>query len=156
MTRILQAKFCLVLILACMILASACASSSTLHDFTSDGCSLFPDGTFGNGTLWCDCCFRHDITYWSGGTKEERLRADEILRDCVLERTNNTALAKMMYWGVRVGGHPIFPVWYRWGYGWDYGRGYGPLSTEEQKQVQEKLAEYLTTNSTSYCGDPLR
>lgn len=40
-----------------------------LSSFTSDGCSLFIDGTFENPELWKDCCFKHDIAYWKGGTE---------------------------------------------------------------------------------------
>lgn len=47
-----------------------------LSNFTSDGCSLFIDGTFENPELLKDCCFQHDIVYWQGGTKREREVAD--------------------------------------------------------------------------------
>ena len=102
------------------------ALASNLRPFTSDGCSLFPDGTIKDRTKWCDCCLSHDMAYWQGGTAAERKKADEILRDCVFERTKDKGLAETMYLGVRAGGHPAFPAWYRWGYGWSYGRGYKP------------------------------
>ena len=38
--------------------------------------------------------------------------------------------------GVRVGGSPIFPTRFRWGYGWEWPRWYGPLSAEELLQVE--------------------
>ena len=47
-----------------------------LSDFSSDGCSLFVDGTFENPELWKECCLKHDIAYWRGGTEEERASAD--------------------------------------------------------------------------------
>jgi hypothetical protein len=139
-------------ILAFALLTCGHASARELHDFTSDGCSLFPDGNLQNRTLWCDCCFAHDIAYWRGGTKEERKRADELLRECVLERTNSKALADLMYEGVRAGGHPAFPTWYRWGYGWRYGRGYAPLTEQEQQHVREKLDAYHAKHPAGYCG----
>lgn len=49
-----------------------------IGDFTSDGCSLFPDGNLRDRTLWCECCFRHDIAYWQGEKKEDRLNADKL------------------------------------------------------------------------------
>ena len=47
-----------------------------LADFSSDGCSLFVDGTFENPELWKECCLTHDIAYWKGGTEEDRHEAD--------------------------------------------------------------------------------
>lgn len=125
-----------------------------LSSFTSDGCSLFPDGKALDPELWCECCFMHDIAYWRGGSREDRKKADEELRDCVFKRTGNKALAKIMYDGVRAGGHPVFPTWYRWGYGWKFGRGYASLSGQEWEQVAARLTEYYTTSPEGYCGKP--
>ena len=127
------------------------ALAADLRPFTSDGCSLFPDGTIKDRTKWCDCCLSHDIAYWQGGTEEERKKADEVLRACVLERTKDRNLAETMYLGVRAGGHPAFPTWYRWAYGWSYGRGYKPLSDAEKQQVRERLNEYAQKHPTGYC-----
>jgi len=124
-----------------------------LKDFASDGCSLFPDGTTRHRAQWCDCCFAHDIAYWRGGTEDERKKADEELRNCVRQRTGSTAMASLMHEGVRKGGHPAFPTWYRWGYGWTYGRGYKPLTGKEQKQVNKKLEEYTGKHPAGYCGE---
>jgi hypothetical protein len=41
--------------------------------------------------------------------------------------------------GVRVGGSPLFPTSYRWGYGWSYQRGYQPLSEREKRQVSDQV-----------------
>jgi hypothetical protein len=143
----------LMLFVLFVLLTDGCASSAGLQDFSSDGCSLFPDGDFNNRNLWCDCCFTHDIAYWRGGTEEERKQADQALRKCVLERTGNKVLAKMMYDGVRAGGHPAFPTWYRWGYGWQYGRGYEPLAEKEQQMVNQKIEDYRAKHPLGYCGE---
>ncbi len=92
------------------------------------------------------------MAYWRGGSKEERKAADKALRACVLARTGNSALATTMYDGVRVGGSPVFPAWYRWGYGWKYGRGYQALTEAEQKQAAEKLDNYKQTHPAGYCS----
>lgn len=92
------------------------------------------------------------MAYWRGGTVEERKQADQLLKECVLKRTGSKALADLMYNGVRLGGHPAFPNWYRWGYGWDYGRDYLPLTDEEQKQFVKKLELYRKQNPEGYCG----
>lgn len=144
-------KILLASLLCSALFTAACTATTKIHDFSSDGCSLFPDGTLKDRTLWCDCCFNHDIAYWRGGTEADRKSADLALRACVLQRTGNKALADTMYEGVRLGGHPAFPTWYRWGYGWDYGRGYKPLTQEEQKLAAEKLASYRQTHPAGYC-----
>ncbi len=138
-------------ILALALLTSGCATTSGINEFTSDGCSLFPDGTMNHRSLWCDCCFNHDIAYWRGGSEDERKDADKTLHACVLEHTGNKALAEMMYDGVRIGGSAAFPMWYRWGYGWNYGRGYKQLTEEEQKQAADKLEAYRETHHSGYC-----
>lgn len=127
------------------------AFAGGLRDFTSDGCSLFPDSDLRDRTQWCDCCLDHDLSYWRGGTAADRERADAALRECVLARTGDKPLAEMMFKGVRLGGHPAFPTWYRWGYGWDYGRGYRPLTEEEQQLVAKKMAQYRRTAPAGYC-----
>jgi hypothetical protein len=141
-----------VLLAAAYLTGCESATASELSDFTSDGCSLFPDGTMRDRDKWCDCCLQHDIAYWRGGTEEERKRSDERLRDCVFERTGDKVLAAAMYMGVRAGGHPTFPTWYRWAYGWPYGRGYQPLTGEELQQVKEKLADYGKKHPAGYCA----
>lgn len=128
------------------------AGSPDLADFSSDGCSLFPDRSLISEADWCACCLEHDIAYWQGGTAEERLLADRALRDCVLEKTGNAELAELMYTGVRFGGGPLFPTWYRWGYGWEYGRGYEPLNDEEKALVEEKLAAWYADSADSPCS----
>jgi len=148
-TKNLALLFTLTLVLLCTV----CASAATLNDFTSDGCSLFPDGRFKDRGLWCDCCLNHDIAYWQGGTKEDRKRADEQLRDCVLERTDSKALSVLMYDGVRAGGHPAFPTWYRWGYGWKYGKGYVALTEPEKQLINERLGTYYVKHPAGYCKE---
>ncbi|HSM91489.1 MAG TPA: hypothetical protein VLT47_01310 [Anaeromyxobacteraceae bacterium] len=139
------------LALALSVLA-ACGARTGIRPFYSDGCSLFPDGKVGDRRLWCDCCFTHDIAYWRGGTEAERQGADEALRRCVLERTRDARLAAVMYDGVRLGGSPVFPNWYRWAYGWPYGRGYAPLSAAERGQAAEALRAYYARQPGGYCA----
>ena len=87
------------------------------YPFTTDGCTLSPDGT------WQACCVEHDMVYWCGGTAEARRLADEHFRMCVADH-GGCALAPVFYWGVRVGGHPWLPFYWRWGYGWPWPWGY--------------------------------
>jgi len=132
-----------IFLLICFICLSACKNDEVkLADFTSDGCSLFVDGTFEDPELWKECCLKHDIAYWQGGTKEEREAADIAFRECVQKKTGNAELAELMYQAVRTGGEPYYPTWYRWGYGWPIGRGYKSLSKSEMLQVETKLEKY--------------
>jgi hypothetical protein len=147
-------RFIPVLFLAALSPSTAsCAAAMDLKDFTSDGCSLFPDGSLKDRAKWCVCCLEHDISYWQGGTKDERRKADERLRECVVERTGDKALAETMYLGVRAGGHPAFPMWYRWAYGRPYGRGYRPLTDDERSQARRKLDYYKGKHPEGYCRE---
>jgi hypothetical protein len=136
---------------AALVLSTSCSRSPELSDFSSDGCSLFPDQSWIDAKDWCDCCFTHDIAYWQGGTEIQRLEADKQLRDCVLTKTGDPLLAETMFKGVRFGGHPWFSNWYRWGYGWNDGRNYQALTLEEERMVSEKLVEYYQSNPISPC-----
>lgn len=128
------------LVLFFMMSLAFSASAGELKSFTTDGCSAFPDGTFNNNSLWLDCCIRHDIAYWKGGSFEDRRAADEVLKECVAN-IGEPGIARLMEAGVRLGGTPYFPTTYRWGYGWSYARGYKTLDAEEQAQVHRKLNE---------------
>jgi hypothetical protein len=86
------------------------------HPFTTDGCSLWPDGA------WVDCCVEHDIAYWCGGPAVTREHADLALRDCVSHGAS--CVSSLMYVGVRAGGAPWRPFAFRWAYGWDWPHGY--------------------------------
>lgn len=115
-------------------------SADQLSSFTSDGCSSFPDGTLDQQSLWLDCCIRHDLAYWKGGSREERLAADQALERCVYQ-VGKPDIARLMLAGVRVGGSPYYPTPFRWGYGWPYARGYKALTADERQQVKNKLKE---------------
>ncbi len=150
---ILPMIFCALLAADLSAVLPPAAHAADMKAFTSDGCSLFPDGTPKDRAKWCECCLLHDIAYWQGGSEEDRNKADRVFRDCLVERTKDTTLADAMYLGVRSGGHPVFPTWYRWAYGWPYGRLYEPLSDAEKQQVREKLVDYYRKHPTGYCKE---
>jgi hypothetical protein len=140
------------LLLLAAVASLACGASRSLRPFTSDGCSLFPDGKVGDKRLWCDCCFEHDLAYWRGGTREDREQADRTLRSCVFQKTRDPKLAAIMYDGVRLGGAPYFPNWYRWAYGWPFGRTYEPLTEMDVALANELREAYLASHPGGYCA----
>jgi hypothetical protein len=127
------------------------AAASELRPFTTDGCSLFPDRLASSGKDWCLCCVAHDRVYWRGGTAAERLKADQDLRACVASATGDSGLASVMYAGVRIGGGPYLPNWFRWGYGWTYGRFYRQLVPEESALADRLEAEYAAGVGFGVC-----
>mgnify|MGYP000020562459 FL=1 len=108
----------------------------TLSPFTTDGCSLFPDGTYQQNELWLACCTAHDLAYWQGGTYQQRLAADQSLKACVAQ-VGEPKIAALMLMGVRVGGTPYLPTSFRWGYGWSYPKFYAELNEVEITQVTQ-------------------
>jgi hypothetical protein len=126
-------------VLASILCLSAC-SSDELKPFTSDGCSSFPDGTMQQQSLWLSCCVKHDLSYWKGGTYQERLDADLSLEQCVAD-IGEPKVAKLMLAGVRVGGSPYWPTTYRWGYGWAYPRGYKALTAADKQKISQRLTD---------------
>ncbi len=138
-------------LLAAALTASSCASIHTLRAFTTDGCSLFPDGDGESPDRWHDCCVSHDMSYWRGGSAAQRRHADAALGACVLAATGRPLLAEQMSRAVRLGGMPLLPTSFRWGYGWGYGRGYQVLTPQEQLQADERLAAYRRGHPGAPC-----
>ncbi|BFM09404.1 hypothetical protein GCM10025791_31580 [Halioxenophilus aromaticivorans] len=126
--------------LCSVALSNNITSASELTPFTTDGCSMFPNGDSANKVKWMRCCTQHDYAYWKGGTEDDRFRADEALKQCVAD-LGESEISMLMHLGVRLGGEPYFPTWYRWGYGWPYLRGYQSLSEKENEQVMQRMIE---------------
>lgn len=134
-----------------MTLSSRCTAQEEMRQFTTDGCSHFPDRSLVDKSDWCECCIQHDFAYWRGGNAEARLRADKELSACVLRASGNKGLANLMFAGVRAGGGPYFYTSYRWGYGWTFGKGYTDLTPEETAQADKLEREYRTQHPTLMC-----
>ena len=131
-----------------------------LSPFTTDGCSgglsvgwnhlsqkiEFLKRVHGDLPPWESCCVSHDRLYHTAGDRaisaeesfEARRRADEELRECVLDTGISRApelseeyglteeeigqiyhiIGDLMYRAVRIGGVPCSGLPWRWGYGW--------------------------------------
>jgi hypothetical protein len=100
--------------------------------FTSDGCSGGHSARwrffFGSFPPWQSCCLEHDRPYWKGGTRAQRRLADARLMACVA-RGGHPVWAIVLWASVRIGGHPLLPFSWRWGYGWKYPRRYERKAT---------------------------
>ena len=141
----------IILLTLSVLVIIGCEKDPSLSDFKSDGCSLFPDSSLITNQDWCECCYKHDLAYWKGGTEAERLDADKELKRCILQKTESKELAELMFQGVRLGGSPYFYNWYRWGYGWSYDRKYGRLTEKELSQVTDKLSLLESEGGNSPC-----
>jgi hypothetical protein len=85
--------------------------------FKTDGCTGVPDFNFRS------CCVTHDRVYWQGGACRDRLAADIRLRSCIQDH-GHPHVAELYFLAVRVGGSPLLPTPWRWGFGWPLGFGY--------------------------------
>lgn len=137
-----------VLIILILIMSSAWAESERIRPFESDGCSKWPEGSRNHPLAWEKCCFVHDLSYWMGGPKGERHKADKQLKQCV-KASGHRFNAFLMYLGVRAGGLPSFPTSYRWAYGWMDKRWYRALSKAERAQVVEELDRLILSSPQS-------
>lgn len=133
------------LIALLLLIAVNFVDAAELKPFTSDGCSVFPDGTLDKQELWLTCCTQHDFEYWKGGTYQQRLESDQKLEACVA-KVGQPEVAAVMLLGVRVGGSPYLPTEFRWGYGWPYPRLYKPLTPKEIALVELLAKDYLKQN----------
>ena len=86
----------------------------------TDGCSGGMSAAWrrvsGGPPPWEGACVEHDRDCWKGGSRRERLSADRLLRRRVRDR-GYPFVATLMFVSVRVGGHPLLPLPWRWGYG---------------------------------------
>lgn len=133
-------------------------SKNILAPFTTDGCSLWIDGTPSQPFLWRHCCVAHDKAYWIGGTAQERRHSDQELQKCVTDIAG-AAMGNYMYTFVIPGGSPYWLTTYRWGYGWSYlqegtWRGYKTLSDEELVQVNALLPDAEKTIAQDAAEHP--
>ena len=116
-------------------------------DKHSDGCSGGMSAAYarlpreirqqaGETLPWRECCIVHDRAYYYGGSRNEKLAADEALKACVAKILGDEPLGVLlgsaMQIAVTIGGLPYFATPYRWGYGEDFRGTEGlPASVDE-------------------------
>jgi hypothetical protein len=103
--------------------------------FTSNGCSGFREGKF------FGCCFVHDFRFWSGGSRDDRRKADKQLRQCLMDVTNGNLydriVADIGYLLMVLERIPGEVIPDGWGRGWPNTprRKYDPLTPEQESAV---------------------
>lgn len=99
----------------------------TDYPFITDGCSGGMSWAWRKiarvDPPWEGDCVNHDLAYHLGGSRRDRLRVDVVLM-CRVAGRGHPFIAIAMFLAVRVGGHPLLPLPWRWGYGWRWPRGY--------------------------------
>lgn len=111
-----------------------------LIDFKSDGCSAFPNGhLLSSKSEWLHCCFVHDLSYWYGGSRDQKIYADKELNECVSEVTTQTQ-GELMEIGVEVGGSPQSGLPWRWGYGWNIEVPYMEIDGDKVEKMKKKFS----------------
>lgn len=136
----LTVSLLLAMLLPAWQLALAANRDDKLRPFTTDGCSMWIDGTPSQPSLWRHCCVAHDKAYWIGGTEQQRKDADTALMSCVSDLAG-AGMGNYMHFFVGVGGSPYWVTPYRWGYGWLYfdegrPRGYREPTESEKLQIE--------------------
>ncbi len=119
-----------------------------LRPFTTDGCSKSEDGA------WKHCCVAHDISYWMGGSWDDKKAADQELRSCMVKAGSGETLAQQYYIVVRVAGAFLQKTKYRWGNGWKYVRPMKPHSPEELVEIESHKPELEEAMRLKLDGAP--
>ncbi|MCT4642442.1 MAG: hypothetical protein N4A33_09110 [Bacteriovoracaceae bacterium] len=118
-------------------------SYSNINPFSSDLCTGYKEGTKKEPMKWAHCCYKHDLRFWAGGTKTQRVESDLRLKSCVT-KAGSTRHAKLIYAGVKLGSlSPYKLKQRRWGNAWGE-KGYKKLT---QEQI-DKIVVYLHTTAT--------
>lgn len=128
------------IILSVLLLSSvAQAREEKLTSFASDYCTFYPEGTYYRPGLWQHCCLQHDLYFWAGGEKNDRLNANYQLRDCV-EKVTNAKHAKAVYAGVTAAQYsPIKDPDQKFNNAWRSRPDYQRLSTEDIDRIENHL-----------------
>jgi hypothetical protein len=126
-----------------VLILGSLSQATQINPFQYDGCTFFTEGTLSQPKLWDHCCLEHDLFYWAGGTKKQRLRADQNLKQC-FSQVGHPGLAELIYMAVRMGRHYPFPVrTQQWGNAWSVKRNYRVHSLDDIQSLQNELVNYL-------------
>ena len=111
-------------------------NAQTIKPFSSDLCTHYPNhNKKGSLRPYTECCFRHDLEYWIGGSRADRRRADKNLMAC-FEEKSTVGRSKIVHAGVRIFGKKY------WGYAWKYTKpAYWEITPAQKEKVLQSLSE---------------
>jgi hypothetical protein len=135
-------------------------SSQYMRPFSTDGCTMYGEGTCEKPYAWTHCCVEHDFKYWHGGSAEEKTAADQELSNCV-SKSGFSDHAFMMLMGINLfASHTD-----RWGSGWHQNPGYRKLTNDEveeysrispdKEQLQEITAKLIEFRKSAGIDEKL-
>jgi hypothetical protein len=108
----------------------AASEPHIIRSFHTDGCTDSPDGT------WRHCCVEHDISYWAGGSFNDRKATDQRLAHC-MDLSGGEHDSSTYYQGVRIFGTNDF------GSAWPP-RDLNTLSEQEREDIRNELELYAS------------
>ena len=115
------------------------SKETRISSFETDFCTNYPEGTQEKPELWKHCCLMHDMFFWAGGNKADRLDADLKLKNCIAD-TGSLYQARIMYLAVRAGSYsPIKYPKMKWNNGWDKRPDFQSLSSRDIDNVEEEI-----------------
>lgn len=115
--------------------------AQVIRAFEFDGCTLYKEGTQDYPKLWEHCCFQHDLRFWAGGTKSQRIEADKSLKSCVA-KTGASTHSFLIYMGVTLGSLSPYKLKGRqWGNAWSDKVRDQELNSDEINQLKQSLIE---------------
>jgi hypothetical protein len=99
------------------------ANQDRFKDWVFDGASMIPDKIFSQTfhiPNLIEIALKHDLKYAYGerGNKAEKLRADLEFALDLLNDGASSAITRLMFAAVDVGGNELFKTSYSWGYAW--------------------------------------
>lgn len=145
-------------ILMTLMMCSAWGSDK-LIPLETDFCTNFPEGTKENPTQWKHCCMIHDMYFWAGGTKDDRLNADLELRACIAD-TGAKRIAELMFYSVRLGSYsPIKYSKKKWNHGWEGRKDFQRLTSGDIDQIKTEISQgydFISPDQKSYFIQQLR
>lgn len=117
----------------------ATAKAKALHEFETDYCTNYVEGTIKNPDQWKHCCLIHDMYFWAGGDRSDRDKADLELKSCI-EETGAPTQASIMYYAVRAGSYsPIKYPKRQWNNGWNDGRKERKLIRDDIELIENEI-----------------
>lgn len=127
---------------------------NTLLPFQSDGCTGWIDSFVGKD--YTSCCLDHDIRYWIGGTKKEKLETDLALRKCV-NKIAGHPMGELMFVFVWMWGKLDSTDVTRWANGWKFLRQkYQPVTVEERAMAAQMTPPSLASAARKYWSKEVK